>query len=47
VAAIRPDLLDSIEVIYYETNRPEPLHGDRYAYRFDCQTNRLQHRGRR
>lgn len=46
VGAIRPDLLDRIRVIYYETNEPTPLHGDRFTHHFESQTNRLTRRSR-
>ncbi|MGI8594422.1 MAG: FkbM family methyltransferase [Solirubrobacteraceae bacterium] len=41
IGAIRPDQLDRIHTIYYETNDPEPMHTDRYEHRFSCQTNAL------
>lgn len=41
VAAIRPDLLEAIELIYFESNAPAPLHGDRFAHRFANETVRL------
>jgi FkbM family methyltransferase len=47
VAAIRPDLLEMIGTIYYETPRPVPLHLAQFEHRFDCQTNRLRRRGPR
>lgn len=41
VSSIRPDVLDRIGTIYYETDRPQPLHGDQFRHRFRCMTNRL------
>jgi FkbM family methyltransferase len=41
VAAIRPDLLEHIDAIYYETCGPAPLHTDRFSHRYETQTNRL------
>ena len=41
VAAISPELLERITAIYHETNEPAPLHRDRYAFHYSCQTNRL------
>lgn len=45
VSSIRPDQLDRIDRIYYETDGPEPFHLDRYRHEFDCQTNALVRRG--
>ncbi len=45
VAAIHPDILDRISVIYYETSQPKPLHLDRFEHHYECQTNRLRARG--
>ena len=42
VRALRPDQLDRISVIYYETPYSAPLHTDRYNYRFGNQTNALR-----
>jgi FkbM family methyltransferase len=44
VEAIRPDLLEAIDVIYFEENGPAPLHQDRFDHAYDCQTNRLTRR---
>ena len=41
IGAIRPDQLDRIHTIYYETDGPEPMHTDRYEHRFSLQTNAL------
>ena len=41
VAALEPDQLERISSIYYETNEPTPLHADRFAFHYSCQTNRL------
>jgi len=41
VGAIRPDQLDRIHTIYYETDGPEPMHTNRYEHRFSLQTNAL------
>ena len=46
VAAIRPDLLDRITTIVYETQRPAPLHGDRYRFSHRAQLSRLGERRR-
>jgi FkbM family methyltransferase len=45
VSSIRPDQLDQIDRIYYETDDPEPFHLDRYRHHFDCQTNALIRHG--
>jgi FkbM family methyltransferase len=48
IAAIRPDLLPRIGVIYFEADGPIPLHVDAFAHTFRAQTNRLvNRRGRR
>jgi FkbM family methyltransferase len=44
VSAIRPDLLERIERIYFEANDPLHLYPDRYHHEYEHQTNRL-HRG--
>lgn len=44
VASVEPELLDRIDTIYYETNEPTPLHGDRYRFHFSHQINRLTRR---
>jgi FkbM family methyltransferase len=44
VAAIRPDLLPRIGVIYFESNDPTPLHVESFANTFRAQTNRLVNR---
>jgi FkbM family methyltransferase len=41
VASIRPQLLERIDTIFYETPSPAPLHTDRYEFRFESMTNRL------
>jgi FkbM family methyltransferase len=41
VGAIRPDLLERISTIYYETAGPVPLHSERFRHRYECQVNRL------
>jgi FkbM family methyltransferase len=41
VGCLRPDQLDRITTIYYETDDPAPLHPERYEHRFACQTNAL------
>jgi len=46
IGAIRPDQLDRIHTIYYETDGPEPMHTDRYEHRFSLQTNALIRRAR-
>ena len=45
VAAIRPEILESIRTIYFESPRPVRLHGDRFAFAFANETVRLQRRG--
>jgi FkbM family methyltransferase len=42
VAAVAPEHLARIGVIYYETDDPTPLHTAQFRHRFECQTNRLQ-----
>jgi FkbM family methyltransferase len=42
VSAIRSDLLDRIETIFYETAGSSPLHLDRFEHRYRCQVNRLR-----
>ncbi len=44
VAAIRPELLERIGCIYFETNDPADLHPDRYHHSYVNQTNRLLRR---
>jgi FkbM family methyltransferase len=44
VTAIREDLLDRIDTIFYESTAPTPLHEDRYKFHFSCLTNRLTQR---
>ena len=44
VAAIRPDLLDRIHTIYFETTDRPALHGDRFERSFACDTCRLVNR---
>ncbi|WP_166660102.1 FkbM family methyltransferase [Actinomycetospora succinea] len=46
VAGIAPSLLDRVEVIYYETTGPRPFHADRFAHRYELQSNRLTRRRR-
>jgi FkbM family methyltransferase len=41
VSAIRPELLDRISTVYYETEAAAPLHLDRFEHRYECQVNRL------
>jgi FkbM family methyltransferase len=41
VAAIRPDLLDRIHTIYFETTERPALHGDRFDRSFACDTCKL------
>jgi FkbM family methyltransferase len=45
VAAIRPDLLDHIDTIYFETAERPVLHADRFDCSFACDTGRLVKRG--
>jgi FkbM family methyltransferase len=42
VAAVRPELAERIEVIIFESERPAPLHGDRFRHSFANQTVRLE-----
>jgi len=42
VRALRPDQLDRISVIYYETSQSAPLHTDQYSHHFANQTNVLR-----
>jgi FkbM family methyltransferase len=44
VASIRPDLLDRIGTIYFETTDRPLLHADRFATTFACDTARLVNR---
>lgn len=44
VEAIRADVLERIDTIYYETDDPAPLHADRFDHWFANQTNRLTRR---
>ena len=44
VAAIRPDLLDRVATIYFETTSPAPLHSDRFDFWFANETVRLTRR---
>ena len=44
IGSIRPDQLDRIHTIYYETDDPAPMHTDRYEHRFSLQTNALTRR---
>ena len=44
VAAIHPNLLDRIETIYFESERPAELHGNRFDFSFANQTVRLRRR---
>jgi len=44
VAAIRPELLARIATIYFESERPAPLHEDRFAFSFTNETVRLSRR---
>jgi len=44
VAAIEPRLLERIEAIYFESERPAKLHADRFDYSFANETVHLQRR---
>lgn len=44
VASIRPDLLDRIDRIYFETTERPLLHADRFTATFACDTCRLENR---
>lgn len=44
VGVLRPDQLDRISTIFYETVRPQPLHTDRYDHHFGNQVNALTQR---
>jgi FkbM family methyltransferase len=44
VRAIRPDLLDAIDLIYFESEQPVALHGDRFDFAFYNETCRLSRR---
>jgi FkbM family methyltransferase len=44
IAAIRPELLDRIATIYFETTDRPVLHPDRFATSFTCDTARLVNR---
>ena len=44
VAAIRPELLDRIHTIYFETAARTELHTDRFALSYACDTGRLVNR---
>lgn len=44
VGAVRPDLLDHLSLVVYETDESEPLHTDRFHHAFGTQTNRLTRR---
>jgi FkbM family methyltransferase len=44
VAAIRPEILDRIATIYFESERPARLHEDRFAFSFANETVRLTRR---
>jgi FkbM family methyltransferase len=44
VAAIRPDLLDRIHTIYFETTERPALHRDRFEATYACDTGRLVNR---
>ena len=47
VEAIPPELLDRIDVIAFESERPAPLHADRFSHWFGNETVRLDARGGR
>jgi FkbM family methyltransferase len=44
VRAIRPEILDRIDRIYFECHEPTPLHGDRFDYSYFNMTSRLVRR---
>jgi hypothetical protein len=45
IGAIRPDLLERIDTIYFETTDRPVLHADRFDTTFACDTARLVNRG--
>ncbi len=47
VSGIRPDSLERIGAIFYETAGSVPLHSERFEHRYECQVNRLTRPGTR
>jgi FkbM family methyltransferase len=47
VGSLRPEQLDRIDRVYYETDTATPLHRDRFDHRFSTQTNSLVRHGSR